>query len=110
MGVGKPQQAQEPDEDNLAEDRIAVDQEGNEAAHNGSLDQVKNSHTRLCLVQRQQTAALRPPPRQGCRLAERYDDYKINEGKSCAKDKLIPDRLQRPLDEGPVEVGENLLN
>ena len=30
MGVREPQQAQEPDEDNLAEERIAVDQEGNE--------------------------------------------------------------------------------
>jgi hypothetical protein len=85
MGVRKPQQAQEPDKYNLAEDRIAVDQKGNEAAHNGSLDQIKNSHTRLCSVLSQQTAALRPPPRQGCRLTERYNDYRINEGKSRAK-------------------------
>jgi hypothetical protein len=44
MGVQKPQQAQEPDEHNLADDRIAVDQEGNEPAYNGSLDQIENSH------------------------------------------------------------------
>jgi methyl coenzyme M reductase subunit C len=44
MGVHQPQQAQEPDEDNLAEDRIAVDEEGNGAAYNGSFDQIKNSH------------------------------------------------------------------
>ncbi len=44
MGVQEPQQAQETDEHNLADDRIAVDQEGNEAAHNGSLDQIENSH------------------------------------------------------------------
>jgi hypothetical protein len=45
MGIREPQQAQDPDAHNLAEDRIAVDQEGNETAHGGSLDQIKNSHT-----------------------------------------------------------------
>jgi hypothetical protein len=45
MGVREPQEAQEADEHNLAEQRIAVDQEGNKAAHHGSLDQIKNSHT-----------------------------------------------------------------
>jgi hypothetical protein len=44
MGVRKPQQAQEPDEDNLAYNRIAVDEEGNHAANNGSFDQFENSH------------------------------------------------------------------
>jgi len=44
MGVREPQQAQEPDEDNLADDRIAVDEEGNHAANNGSFDQFENSH------------------------------------------------------------------
>jgi hypothetical protein len=45
MSIREPKQAQEPDEHDLAEQRIAVDQEGNEAAHDGSLDQIKNSHT-----------------------------------------------------------------
>ncbi len=44
VGVQEPEQAQEADEDNLAEDRVAVDKEGDYSANNGSFDQVKNSH------------------------------------------------------------------
>ena len=45
MGVREPQQAQEPDQNNLAKDRKAVDEEGDGAANNGGLDQIKNTHT-----------------------------------------------------------------
>jgi len=44
MSVHQPQQAQERDEDNLAEERIAVDEEGNATAYHGRFDQIKNSH------------------------------------------------------------------
>ena len=44
VGVHKPKQAQEADQNNLSEDRIAVDEEGNRAANDGGLDQIKNSH------------------------------------------------------------------
>ena len=44
VGVNEPQQAQEPNEDDLAEDGIAVDEEGNRTANDGSFDQIKNSH------------------------------------------------------------------
>jgi hypothetical protein len=44
MGVREPQQTQEPDEDNLADNRIAVDEEGDRAANNGSFDQINNGH------------------------------------------------------------------
>ena len=64
MGVNQPQQAQEPDEDNLAEDRIAVDEEGNGAANDGSFDQIKNSH---------KTAFMFCPGLQ--RLCARLTDY-----------------------------------
>ena len=37
----------QPDEDDLAEDRIAVDQVGNGGANDRCLDQIKNSHTTL---------------------------------------------------------------
>ena len=47
MSVHQPQQAQERDEDNLAEDRIAVDEECNGTADNGRFDQIKNSHMTL---------------------------------------------------------------
>jgi len=51
MGVQKPQQAQEPDQYYLADDWVAVDQEGNGTANNGRFDQIKNAHTiafKLC--------------------------------------------------------------
>ena len=44
MGVQKPKQAQERDEDNLADERIAVDEEGDGTANNGRFDQIKNCH------------------------------------------------------------------
>src|ERR1035437_9981737 len=42
--VNQPQQAQEPNEDDLAEEGVAVDEEGNRPANDGSFDQIKNSH------------------------------------------------------------------
>jgi len=44
MGVQEPQQAQEPNEHDLSDEWIAVDQEGNEAANYGRLDQIENRH------------------------------------------------------------------
>ena len=45
MRVRKPQQAQEPDQDNLAKDVILVDEKGEGAANNGSLEQINDTHT-----------------------------------------------------------------
>ena len=47
MGVGEPEQAQEPNEDDLAEKGIAVDQEGNRTTNKGGFDQIKNRHNAL---------------------------------------------------------------
>jgi hypothetical protein len=44
MGVKQPQQAQEPNEHDLAEQRIPVNEKGNPAAHNGGFDQIKDRH------------------------------------------------------------------
>ena len=44
VGVNEPQQAQEPNEDDLAEEGVAVDKEGNRTANDGRFDQIKNSH------------------------------------------------------------------
>jgi hypothetical protein len=38
MGVSKPQYAQKPDQQDLAQDRKAVNKEGNQAASNGCFD------------------------------------------------------------------------
>jgi hypothetical protein len=88
MGVRQPQQAQESDEDNLAEDRIAVDEEGDSAAHNGGFDQINYSHKTAFMFRpglRRLCAGLPP---QRCRLAECPNDYKISDRMSCAKRKL----------------------
>ena len=45
--VGLFEMVQSVDSLHLAEDRIAVDQEGNGAANNGCFDQIKYSHTTL---------------------------------------------------------------
>jgi len=39
-GTRKPQQAEDPDDDNLADNRNTVDEEGNESANNGCFDQM----------------------------------------------------------------------
>ncbi len=44
MGVAEPEQAQKPNKNNLAENRVAVDQEGNRTTNKGGLDQIQNRH------------------------------------------------------------------
>jgi hypothetical protein len=74
MGIGKPHQAQRPDDEHLPNNRMAVNQEGTQTASDGRLYEVKHVHNTALSTSKLVT--LRTPcPGSGV-FSQRFSSYR----------------------------------